>query len=380
MTPNRKPFAMVVAALLVTSVFIPGLAAAASAIAGNTSLTVSTGDAANVTDTSVELNGALNDLGGAENATVSLAYYEQADENASEAEAVAETEFDEPGPFGAEVTDLEPNTTYVYVARVTANGTTERGAYEGSTTAQATLDVETDEAEDVTNSSATLSGELTGLGEADAANVSFQYWAEGDAANATIVEAGELNASEEFSAAVSGLENDTTYVYVARAETGDDTAEGAEASFTPGVTEASEEFEMTEGPFGQNVARFVSYLRSSADTAERNLGQAVSEFARANNPGADNRPDHAGPDGEAEEDGEDDERRGPTEDEERGPKDKDEDDERRGPPTDGEGSETQAVEEEDADDEDEREETDEDGDGDEDENERGPPEGKGYNK
>ena len=45
--------------------------------------------------------------------------------------------------------------------------------------------------------------------------------------------------------------------------------------------------------FGQLLSSFVKSLLD--EEREGGIGQTVSEYARENNPGADNRPDHAGP-------------------------------------------------------------------------------------
>lgn len=49
--------------------------------------------------------------------------------------------------------------------------------------------------------------------------------------------------------------------------------------------------------FGLQVSEFVHSLLASNDTSNESIGQQVSAFVTANNPGADKRPDHAGPDG-----------------------------------------------------------------------------------
>ena len=153
--------------------------------------------------------------------------------------------------------------------------------------------VSTDPATDVTNTSATLNGNLTSLGGADNASVAFEYWEQGDEANATAVSAGLLESAGTFSAGVSGLENETTYVYVAAAEADDGrTATGGEVTFTTG---AAGDDGGAEDAFGQEVSAFVHemQIKLKSGDIDMTLGQAVSTFVLANNPG--NPPDHAGP-------------------------------------------------------------------------------------
>ena len=66
------------------------------------------------------------------------------------------------------------------------------------------------------------------------------------------------------------------------------------ATATAQLTNASLATENETDAFGQQVASFVAVLQSE-NTTDTDIGPAVSEFVTANNPGADNRPDHAGP-------------------------------------------------------------------------------------
>jgi len=304
------------ALLLALSVVAPTVAAA------ETTVTVQTDPATEVTDQSATLNGNPTELSGADNATVYFEYWVEGDR--ANSTNTSDMTVGETGAFSWSATGLSNNTTYVYVAHAEANGTTAVGAERTFTTlAEAPLGVDTLDASDVTNSSATLNGELTGLGGADSANVSFEYWIEGDRANSTTVGQAELDAPGTFNASVSGLSNNTTYVYVAHAEANGSNVTGDQVTFTPGVTDSDEE----DGPFGQRVAAFVHDLLDSGDY-DGNIGQAVSEFVTENNPGADNRPDDAGPP-EDRGDDEDGDEQGPPED-----RDDDEDGDEQGPPED----------------------------------------------
>ncbi|WP_136688458.1 hypothetical protein [Halorhabdus amylolytica] len=90
-----------------------------------------------------------------------------------------------------------------------------------------------------------------------------------------------------------------------------------------------------EEAFGQQVQAFVHRLLASSGPG---IGPAVSEFVTENNPGADNRPDHAGPPahagpGENVTDDDDRDKRGPPEHAGAGGNEADDDDrDKRGPP------------------------------------------------
>jgi hypothetical protein len=311
---------------------------------------VATAPATEITDASATLNGNLTALNGTDNATVRFEYWVEGDRaNSTNTTAMKVGT----GTFSWGVSDLSNDTTYVYVAHAEANGTNVTGGQQTFTTlAEAPLGVETLAPTDVSLTSATLNGELTGLGGADNATVYFEYWVEGDRNSSTNTSTTTLNETGNFSTTVSGLSPNETYVYVAHAEVNPDVT-GDRMTFTPGMDEDSDQ------PFGHWVSAFVHSLLDSEDTEERNLGQMVSEFVTENNPGADNRPDHAGPP----------EDRGNDEDGEDGEDDGDE----RGPPADAGPPEDRGNDEDDSEDgEDEDSEDD-----DEDDDERGPPEGAG---
>lgn len=183
------------------------------------------------------------------------------------------------------------------------------------------VSVSTGEATNVTNSSAELDGEYEGAGDSESATVSFTYWVEGDQANTSVdteSATSDKNASE-FQTTVDGLENNTTYVYVATVEVNGTTYSGEEVTFTTG----GESDDGEADAFGQEVSAFVHSLLEERDDSERGIGQQVSEFVRNNNPGADKRPDHAGPPDHVglntDADADEDDRRGPPEDKRQGP-------------------------------------------------------------
>ena len=378
MTRSSQTTAVAVALLLVLSVLAPTVAAA------ETTVSVETDAATDVTDRVATLNGNLTDLSGSDNATVRFEYWVEGDRaNSTTSELVV----NETGTFDATVSGLSNGTTYVYVAHAEANGTNVTGDQETlATLSEPPLGVDTLAASGLTPTTATLNGELTGLGGAEDATVRFEYWVEGERNDSTTTGAMEVDSTGSFDANVSGLSYNETYVYVAHVEANGTNVTGDRVTFTPALTEEARE----DQPFGHWVSAFVHSLLDSDDLEERNLGQAVSEFVTENNPGADNRPDHAGPPGD-----DDGEERGPPEhagppgdddDEERGPP------ENAGPPDDDDGDDedgdTEDADEdgddgdsdtEDADeDSDEGDSDDEDGDDEDgDDDERGPPEGAG---
>jgi hypothetical protein len=342
------------ALLLALSVLAPTAAAA------ETTMSVETVPASDVTDRSATLHGNLTELGDAENATVHFEYWVEGDrENSTNTTEMTVGN----GTFGLPVSDLSNDTTYAYVAHANVSDATTVGAERTFTTlAEPPLGVDTLAASDVTPTSATLEGELTGLGGAGNATVHFEYWVEGDRGNSSTTGAVEVGSTGTFEANASGLSYNETYVYVAHAEADDTTVTGDRATFTPALNEEAAE----DQPFGHWVSAFVHSLIGSEDLEERNLGQAVSTFVTENNPGADNRPDHAGPDGERGE-------RGPPED--RG-NDDEGDDERPSEDRSDEGDDERPSEDRsDEGDEDERGPPTDRGNGkDKDNGERGPPE------
>jgi hypothetical protein len=316
------------ALLLALSVLAPTVAAA------ETTVSVETDPATDVTDRSATLNGNLTELGGAGNATVHFEYWVEGDrENSTNTTEMTVGN----GTFGLPVSDLSNDTTYAYVAHANASDTTTVGAERTFTTlTEPPLGVDTLAASDVTPTSATLNGELTGLGGAGNATVHFEYWVEGDRENSSTTDADEISSAGTFEMNASGLSYNDTYVYVAHAEADDTTVTGDRSTFTPALSEEVAE----DQPFGHWVSAFVHSLIDSEDLEERNLGQAVSAFVTENNPGADNRPDHAGPDGERSERGPPEDRGNDDSDDERGsPADRSDegdegDEDERGPPAD----------------------------------------------
>lgn len=93
------------------------------------------------------------------------------------------------------------------------------------------ITVTTDSAEDVTDSSATLTGTLTDMGGADEADVSFEWGASSELSNTTTAQT--LSSTGSFSASIGGLAADTTYEFRAIADGSNGTSgTGGIESFT----------------------------------------------------------------------------------------------------------------------------------------------------
>lgn len=302
---------VVVAAMLVLTAFASMPVAAQEA-----SVAVTTGSASAITDTSATLEGELTELEEADNATVWFEYWEEGDP-ASNATTDAIV-LAEPGTFSASVDGLANNTTYVFVAHAATENASAVGEPATFTTLDrsAPLGVETGEAADVTNDSATLNGALTGLDNEPNATVWFTYWEEGDPANTSTSASQELSAPGPFDKTVDELANDTTYVYVAHARSNGSDVTGDEVTFTTGATADDGQSWDGEGPFGQWLTSVLKNL--VPPDGDVPFGQLVSDIVTANNPGSEHRSDEANPGGDGSGPPE---HAGPPDDDERGPPD-----------------------------------------------------------
>ncbi|AHZ24124.1 serine protease (plasmid) [Haloferax mediterranei ATCC 33500] len=97
------------------------------------------------------------------------------------------------------------------------------------------FEIVTTNASDVSQTSATLGGNLTGLGDHSSATVGVEYWADDHGPeSATAVEAGSQSSAGTYTAVVEELEEDTQYQFRAYAEAGSDTVTGTPVSFSTG--------------------------------------------------------------------------------------------------------------------------------------------------
>ncbi len=109
------------------------------------------------------------------------------------------------GTFSAAVSGLSPNTLYHFRAKAEGDGTVDGSDVSFTTAAAPTTPptVATDAATSATANSATLNGNLTGMGTAGSVDVSFEYGETTSYGSTTEVQAKTVTGT--FSAAVSGL-------------------------------------------------------------------------------------------------------------------------------------------------------------------------------
>ncbi|WP_363465184.1 S8 family peptidase [Halogeometricum borinquense] len=95
------------------------------------------------------------------------------------------------------------------------------------------FEVVTTNASDVSQTSATLGGDLTGLGDYSSATVGVEYWVDGaEHDSATTVEIGSESSAGTFTTTVEELEADTDYQFRAYATADDDTVTGSAVAFS----------------------------------------------------------------------------------------------------------------------------------------------------
>ncbi|WP_440991677.1 malectin domain-containing carbohydrate-binding protein [Haloarchaeobius baliensis] len=176
------------------------------------------------TDVGVEsatLNGELLNLGDNDNATVYFTYWEQGAKDSTLTwwtGSVQETT----GNFSATV-GVDPNTTYEYRAFAQSDeGEWKAGPVTTFTTQDgAVFGVETDPATNVGSSSATLNGNLTGLGDHDNATVYFQYWVTGQQSSTLTWWTGSTQTAPGPYSATVDLQSNTSYSVQAYVQSGD---------------------------------------------------------------------------------------------------------------------------------------------------------------
>ncbi len=178
---------------------------------------VDTESASNVTANTATFEATVTSLGGASSIDVQFKYWVQGDE-ANTSQWTPFRTVSSTGTFTEDVTGLSPNTTYVVRAQArNPSGEYDIGS-EVTVTTPTAFAVETDAATGVDASSATLNGNLTGLGGASSADVQFKYWVQGQQSTTTQFTSFQtLTSTGTFSASVSGLSANTTYVFRAQA-------------------------------------------------------------------------------------------------------------------------------------------------------------------
>jgi subtilisin family serine protease len=111
----------------------------------------------------------------------------------------------------------------------------------------ATFAVTTRAPTSVTETAATLNGRLNGLGEERRADVGFDIWVQGEQEETRqSFDAGRLREAGDFSTDVEGLDNGTTYEYVATGAAGDQTVAGEVQQLVPQRSAAVETAQPTD--------------------------------------------------------------------------------------------------------------------------------------
>ncbi len=173
---------------------------------------VTTNAATNPATTSVRLNGDLTDVGTASNVIVCFEWGTSA--SGPYPNATSDQTKNSTGPLSANLNGLIPGTTYYYRAKAVGDGT----AYgdEKSFTALTTPpSVTTVEATGIGLTSATLNGNLVGLGTAPSVQVSFEWGLTTGYGNATTPQT--MTGGGAFGANIILLTQGTTYHYRAKA-------------------------------------------------------------------------------------------------------------------------------------------------------------------
>ncbi len=170
-----------------------------------------------VTNTTAVLKGDLKNLGTALTVNVSFQYGETTDYGTSSTElAVTAT-----GEFNISVTGLTPGKTYHY--RALANGGSSGNATPGADMTFPTKtapSVSTHDASDITINSATLNGELTLMGTASSATLTFEYGLDTNYGTSVAGNPASSSSPTTFTAAITNLTPGVTYHYRAIANGG----------------------------------------------------------------------------------------------------------------------------------------------------------------
>lgn len=210
---NGRLTAVAMAFLMVASV------ASAVPVAGDAALGVTTEAATNATDAGATLQGNVTELDDVDSATVYFTYWKAGQKDETLAWWTGDAT-SSPGSFSATVS-LDAGTTYEYRAYAeSSDGSWKAGSVREVTTSGRSLGVETGRATDVASSSATVAGNLTGLGGADSATLYVEYWPEGNDSE-TYWWTGDATSSPGSFAAELGLAPGTTYEYRALARSSD---------------------------------------------------------------------------------------------------------------------------------------------------------------
>jgi phosphodiesterase/alkaline phosphatase D-like protein len=189
---------------------------------------VTTNDATSEATTSATLNGDLTSLGTARSVTVS---FEWGTTSGSYTYTTAGQARTSTGTFSADLSGLDPGTTYYFRAKAVGGGDPVYGEEKSFTTLTTPPLVTTNDATDVAMNSATLNGDLTSLGTAGSVTVSFEWGTVSGSYTSTTADQTRTSTGA-FSADLSGLGPGTTYYFRAKAVGDGDPVYGPEKRFT----------------------------------------------------------------------------------------------------------------------------------------------------
>lgn len=233
----------------------------------SSTLTVTTDGTSAVGETSATLEGAVTDLGGASSVDV---YFEYRNAGETTWSATPVQTLSSTGGVTASVSGLRDGVDYEFKpVASTSDGYSDTGSIAGFTTVDHPVSVATDGATGVDETSATLNGSLTDLGNADSVDVSFEYRRAGSSTwNATSTQS--LTSTGDFSKTVTGLTSDTDYEFRAAVlASDDDTDTGSPVAFATATAEeepAIDGFDVSEaGSPNPHAEISVDWVVSDAD-------------------------------------------------------------------------------------------------------------------
>lgn len=226
---------------------------------------VVTEDITDIRADTATFNGSVRSLEDADTAAVSFQW-----RDADSAEwTETESETLEGDTFSTTVDGLDPDTAYDVRALVDDDGETTRANVETFRTGLAELAVEIEDVDVVDHRSATVAGNLKGMGDTDSVAVSCSVRVEGDD-EWEPTESQSLEAIGAFEDTLSSLEPETEYEVRAVAESGEDRETGDAVAFEtdpePGLP-AIDRFELADDSTNQFVRCNVHWGVSDRDDA-----------------------------------------------------------------------------------------------------------------
>jgi subtilisin len=196
------------------------------------SVSVETRSATGVSDSSATLRGRLTELTGVDSAEVSFEYGTEDFSQSTTVQTRSST-----GSFEATIDGLQSDTEYQFRAIVEADGASDTAGTRtfrttsdgGSDPSPGTVSVETTDSFRVSDSSATLVGELTELDGADSAELSFEYGTDSFSKTTSVT---TRQSTGFYQVDISGLESGTEYQFRAVADADGASDTGSTKRFT----------------------------------------------------------------------------------------------------------------------------------------------------